>query len=70
MLSGHGSRIIGVVLGFTYAQWHAVPSGSFVGELIGNIRMETEEKGYYVMLIGGEDIQNVVDIASNGMLRD
>ena len=36
----------------------------FVGELIGNIRMETEEKGYYVMLIGGEDIQNVVDIAS------
>ena len=26
--------------------------------------METEEKGYYVMLIGGEDIQNVVDIAS------
>lgn len=35
-----------------------------MGELIGNIRMETEEKGYYVMLIGGEDIQNVVDIAS------
>ena len=26
--------------------------------------METEEKGYYVMLIGGENIQNVVDIAS------
>mgnify|MGYP006947080762 FL=1 len=41
-----------------------------MGELIGNIRMETEEKGYYVMLIGGEDIQNVVDIASKWMLRD
>ena len=27
-------------------------------------KMETEEKGYYVMLIGGENIQNVVDIAS------
>ncbi len=26
--------------------------------------METEENGYYVMLIGGESIQNVVDIAS------
>ena len=36
----------------------------FVGELIGTIQMETEEKGYYVMLIGGENIQNVVDIAS------
>ncbi len=36
----------------------------FVGELIGTIQMETEENGYYVMLIGGESIQNVVDIAS------
>ncbi|MGI6063321.1 LacI family DNA-binding transcriptional regulator [Blautia sp.] len=36
----------------------------FVGELIGTLQMEAEEKGYYVMLIGGEDIQNVVDIAS------
>lgn len=26
--------------------------------------MEAEMKGYYVMLIGGENIQNVVDIAS------
>ena len=26
--------------------------------------MEMEENGYYVMLIGGESIQNVVDIAS------
>lgn len=64
MLSGHGSRIIGVVLGFTYAHGMQSLQDPFVGELIGNIRMETEEKGYYVMLIGGEDIQNVVDIAS------
>ena len=62
MLSGHGSRIIGVVLGFTYAHGMQSLQDPFVGELIGNIRMETEEKGYYVMLIGGEDIQNVVDI--------
>ena len=35
-----------------------------MGELIGTIQMEMEENGYYVMLIGGESIQNVVDIAS------
>ena len=64
MLSGHGSRIIGVVLGFAYTHGMQSLQDPFVGELIGNIRMETEEKGYYVMLIGGEDIQNVVDIAS------
>ena len=64
MLSGHGSRIIGVVLGF--AQTHGMYSlqDSFVGELVGTIQMEAEMKGYYVMLIGGENIQNVVDIAS------
>ena len=59
ILSGDGSRIIGVVLGFTYAHGMQSLQDPFVGELIGNIRMETEEKGYYVMLIGGEDIQNV-----------
>ena len=64
MLSGHGSRIIGVVLGFHYAHGMQSLQDPFVGELVGTIQMETEEKGYYVMLIGGEDIQNVVDIAS------
>lgn len=64
MLSGHGSRIIGVVLGFHYAHGIQSLQDPFVGELVGTIQMETEEKGYYVMLIGGENIQNVVDIAS------
>ena len=65
MLSGHGSRIIGVVLGFYLCTWHAVPSGSVCGRTRWKrFSMETEEKGYYVMLIGGENIQNVVDIAS------
>ena len=40
MLSGHGSRIIGVVLGFTYAHGMQSLQDPFVGELIGNIRME------------------------------
>lgn len=64
MLSGHGSRIIGVVLGFSYAHGMQSLQDPFVGELIGTIQMETEKNGYYVMLIGGESIQNVVDIAS------
>lgn len=64
MLSGHGSRIIGVVLGFSKAHGIQSLQDSFVGELIGTIQMEAEAKGYYVMLIGGEKIQNVVDMAS------
>ena len=64
MLSGHGSRIIGVVLGFAQAHGMYSLQDSFVGELVGTIQMEAEMKGYYVMLIGGENIQNVVDIAS------
>ena len=40
---------------------------SFVGELVGTIQMEAEMKGYYVMLIGGKNIQNVgVDDYSGG----
>lgn len=67
MLSGHGSRIIGVVLGFAQAHGMYSLQDSFVGELIGTIQMEAEMKGYYVMLIGGENIQNVgVDDYSGG----
>ena len=77
MLSGHGSRIIGVVLGFSYAHGMQSLQDPFVGELIGTIQMETEENGYYVMLIGGESIQNVrsentcipVDIRKHCLLR-
>ena len=67
MLSGHGSRIIGVVLGFAQAHGMYSLQDSFVGELVGTIQMEAERKGYYVMLIGGENIQNVgVDDYSGG----
>ena len=67
MLSGHGSRIIGVVLGFAQAHGMYSLQDSFVGELVGTLQMEAEMKGYYVMLIGGENIQNVgVDDYSGG----
>lgn len=64
MLSGHGSRIIGVVLGFATAHGMQSLQDSFVGELIGTIQTEAERKGYFVMLIGGEKIEDVVDMAS------
>lgn len=64
MLSGHGSKIIGAVLGFERAHGMQALQDPFVGELVGTLQMESEEKGYYVMLIGGESVQNVVDIAS------
>ena len=57
MLSGHGSRIIGVVLGFAQAHGMYSLQDSFVGELVGTLQMEAEMKGYYVMLIGGESLR-------------
>ena len=45
MLSGHGSRIIGVVLGFATAHGMQSLQDSFVGELIGTIQTEAERKG-------------------------
>ena len=42
MLSGRGSRIIGVVLGFTYAHGMQSLQDPFVGELVGTIQMEME----------------------------
>ena len=59
MLSGHGSRIIGVVLGFAVTHGMQALQDSFVGELVGTIQTEAERNGYFVMLIGGEKIDNV-----------
>lgn len=64
MLSGHGSRIIGVVLGFSFIHGMQSLQDSFVGEITGTLQIEAEERGYYIMLIGGEKIENVVDMAS------
>lgn len=64
MLSGHGSRIIGVVLGFAVTHGMQALQDSFVGEFVGTIQTEAERNGYFVMLIGGEKIDNVVDMAS------
>ena len=59
MLSGHGSRIIGVVLGFSFIHGMQSLQDSFVGEITGTLQVEAENRGYYIMLIGGERIDNV-----------
>ena len=64
MLSGHGSRIIGVVLGFSFIHGMQSLQDSFLGEITGTLQVEAENRGYYIMLIGGERIDNVVDMAS------
>lgn len=64
MLSGQGSRIIGVVLGYAHAHGKQALQDSFVGEFLGVVQEEAEKAGYFVMLIGGEDYENVVNIAS------
>ena len=43
MLSGHGSRIIGVVLGFATAHGMQSLQDSFVGELIGTIQTAVQK---------------------------
>ena len=52
------------MVGFNQAHGMQPLQDSFVGELVGTIQNEAEAKGYYIMLIGGENIQHVVDIAS------
>lgn len=64
MLTGQGSRIIGVVLGFPLSHGMPSPQDPFVSQFIAEIQQETESKGYYMMLIGGEHVDNIVDIAS------
>lgn len=64
ILSGRGSRIIGVVLGYSLAHGKRALQDSFVGEFLGVVQEEAESYGYFVMLIGGEKVENVVDIAS------
>lgn len=64
MLTGQKSKIIGVVLGFSLAHGMHALQDAFVSEFLGTIQEETEKAGYFLMLIGGDNYKNVVDIAS------
>jgi len=64
MLAGQGSKTIGVVLGYAFAHGMQSLQDPFVAEFLGAIQAEAQNKNYFVILIGGEDYENVVEIAS------
>lgn len=64
MISGKGSKIIGFVLGYEWVHGYAANMDPFIGNLLAAIRNEAEKQGYYVMIIGGEKEEKLVDIAS------
>ncbi len=64
MLSGKGSKIIGFVLGYESVHGYAATMDPFIGNLLAAVRAEAEKSGYYVMIIGGDKEEKIVDIAS------
>lgn len=64
MLTRKGSRIVGFVLGYEYIHGYPAVMDSFISELLAVIREEAERLGYYVMIIGGCVLDQVVEIAS------
>ena len=55
---------MGSVMLFSFIHGMQSLQDSFVGEITGTLQVEAENRGYYIMLIGGERIDNVVDMAS------
>lgn len=58
------SKIIGVVMGFSVAHGVHALQDSFIGEFLARVEQEAEKNGYYVMLINGDDVRKITDIAS------
>lgn len=58
------SRIIGIVIGYDESHGLNVMQDSFVSEFVGAVEKEAERLGYYIMLIVGNNINKIVDIAS------
>lgn len=55
---------IGFVIGYSYAHGMDSLRDPYVSELLSVIEREASRRGYHVILIAGEDYENVVDIAS------
>jgi LacI family transcriptional regulator len=64
VFSDKATKIIGLVLGFEVAHGIHALQDSFVGEFLATVQEESEKRGYYVMLINGEDIHKIEAIAS------
>ncbi len=64
LLTKSSSKIIGVVLWYDRPHGRNFMQDPFINEMLGGMNDEIKNAGYYLMLIGGQDLQRVVDIAS------
>lgn len=64
LLTGNHSKLIGLVIGYGKAHGQIAIGDSFVSEMTGLLHEIVEKHGYYLMLIGGENQENVINIAS------
>ncbi|WP_167959159.1 LacI family DNA-binding transcriptional regulator [Anaerosporobacter faecicola] len=64
VLANTRSHIIGIVIGYEESHGLNVLQDPFVSEFIGAVEKEAERLGYYIMLIVGNNIKKIVDIAS------
>lgn len=64
MLTQNASKIIGVVLWFDRPHGRNLMQDPFINEMLGGMNDEIQKSGYYLMIIGGQDLNRVIDIAS------
>lgn len=64
ILTNQRSKLIGLVIGFEKAHGNLAIGDPFVSEMTGVLHELVEKNGYYLMLIGGENQEKVIDIAS------
>lgn len=64
LLNNSSSKIIGMVLGYEENHGHHALQDPFISEFLGVLATEVKRHGYYLMLIGGQEKNNIVDIAS------
>lgn len=64
ILTNQKSKLIGLVIGYEKAHGNTAIGDPFVSEMTGALHEIVERHGYYLMLIGGENQENVINIAS------
>ncbi|ONI46633.1 hypothetical protein AN642_02835 [Epulopiscium sp. SCG-B10WGA-EpuloA2] len=64
VMAKKSSRIIGLVLGA--CKFHHMPAiqTPFISEFLSQLQIEAQNTGYYIMIISGEKIENIIDIVS------
>ncbi|MCI7814186.1 MAG: LacI family DNA-binding transcriptional regulator [Lachnospiraceae bacterium] len=63
LLANHGSRIIGVVLGYDHRDQINIIQDPFTGELIGALEHEISRQGYFMMLYRNPNVEKCLQMA-------